>query len=70
LALVENHLIVKKLPKHNRDVWVTTHHGGRFVGFYEDHQWWYMTASDKPRKIDAHVIQWKAIATPQVKRVV
>lgn len=43
LHLVENILQVKKFPNDNRKVWITTHNGGKHVGFYENEKWWYNT---------------------------
>jgi hypothetical protein len=57
-SLVERYLVVKKLPNNNRQLWITTHNGGKFVGFYEKGEWWYKTFEDKNIEVKAHVIKW------------
>lgn len=59
LRLVENYLKVKKFPNSNRKVVITTHNGGKYVGFYEDGKWWYNTAENRKIEETGIVIKWE-----------
>ena len=63
LTMVENDLAVKKVPNSNRKVWITTHTGGQFVGFYEDGKWQYHTVDEKAIIVDSIVIKWDSYET-------
>jgi hypothetical protein len=59
LQLVLKYLQVTKFPNNNRKVWITTHSGGKHVGFYEDGAWWYSTL-DNPKVAERGiVIKWE-----------
>jgi hypothetical protein len=58
LSLVENELALKRLPNSNREVWVTTHNGGKHVGFYEDGIWKYKSGSGNIVEETGVVIFW------------
>jgi hypothetical protein len=59
LLLVEKYLKVKKYPNNNRKVVITTHNGGKHVGFYEDGKWWYSTLYNPKVAEKGIVIKWE-----------
>jgi frataxin-like iron-binding protein CyaY len=58
LSLVENDLVLTRLPNSNRQVWITTHNGGKHVGFYENGKWYYQSGSGNIIEEQAIVIRW------------
>ncbi|MEM4994869.1 hypothetical protein WKH56_20105 [Priestia sp. SB1] len=59
LSLVKKYLKVTKYPSNNRKVVVTTHSGGKHVGFYEDGSWWYSTLHNPKVAEKGIVIKWE-----------
>ncbi|UUV46073.1 hypothetical protein [Bacillus phage vB_BanS-Thrax1] len=59
LQLVLKYLQVTKFPNNNRKVVITTHKGGKHVGFYEDGQWWYSTLHNPKVLEEGIVIKWE-----------
>lgn len=59
LSLVQKYLKVKKYPNNNRKVVITTHNGGKHVGFYEDEKWWYSTLDNPKVEEKGIVIRWE-----------
>jgi hypothetical protein len=57
--LVNKYLKVKKFPNNNRKVVITTHNGGKHVGFYEDGEWWYSTLDNPKVEEKGIVIKWE-----------
>lgn len=58
LKMIKEHFLLKKFPNNNREVIITTHNGGKFVGFYQDGKWWYNTI-DSVIEEKGYVIKWE-----------